>query len=175
MAKLPNPCYRRIQPSKHLTILELAKQGLPQASIANALCVSQATVSRHLHLNMVGPVESPRRRPESEEFDDLVETAHQRQMIHNMKWASNSVICDYLQISQRRLQKLFKLEDVRKRVAIIKPFLNAGHMKARRAWALEHRPWTFDDWKKIIWSDESSICLGKLAGRQYVLRSPDGK
>jgi len=64
---------------------------------------------------------------------------------------------------------------MRKGVAVAKPFLSERHTERRLAWALEHRDWTVDDWSKVIWSDEASICLGKLAQRRYVLRSPQEK
>ncbi|EIE79231.1 hypothetical protein RO3G_16426 [Rhizopus delemar RA 99-880] len=37
------------------------------------------------------------------------------------------------------------------------PLLSAKHRKARLDWALAHRYWTTDDWRKVIFSDESKI------------------
>lgn len=31
------------------------------------------------------------------------------------------------------------------------------HKKARLAWALKHKEWTVEDWKRVIWSDETKI------------------
>jgi len=31
------------------------------------------------------------------------------------------------------------------------------HRKARLKWAQEHLEWTVEDWKKVIWSDETKI------------------
>ena len=106
---MANSKYQHIKPSQHHIILQLAKQGLPQASMASALSISQMTVSRHLRKDMVRYAEDPKKRPESEDFDDLVQTAYQCQMIRSMRWAGNSVICDYLRISKHRLQKLYKM------------------------------------------------------------------
>ena len=39
-----------------------------------------------------------------------------------------------------------------------KPFLSVRHRQQRLAFALKHREWTVEDWKRVIWSD----------GRQWV-------
>jgi transposase len=41
-----------------------------------------------------------------------------------------------------------------------KPSLNAQQRAARLAFALEHQDWTLEDWKRVIWSDETSVVLG---------------
>ena len=114
LTKMPTSKYQHINPAQHQTILRLASQGLPQASIASALSISKMTVSRHIRNDMVRHSEVPKKRPDSEEYDDLVQTAYQRQMIRNMRWASNREICDNLEISKTRLQKLYKMEDLKK-------------------------------------------------------------
>jgi len=53
------------------------------------------------------------------------------------------------------------LRDVGNLVAkkkIKKPLLKSAHRLNRLKWALEHRDWTIDDWKSVIWSDETKIC-----------------
>ena len=67
--------YQHIKPAQHQTILRLASQGLPQASIASALSISKMTVSRHVRNDMVRHSEVPKKRPESDEYDDLMQAA----------------------------------------------------------------------------------------------------
>src|SRR3979490_933822 len=38
-----------------------------------------------------------------------------------------------------------------------KPLLTAVHRKKRLAFALRHKEWTVEDWKRGIWSDETKI------------------
>lgn len=42
-----------------------------------------------------------------------------------------------------------------------KPLLSAKHKRARMDFALITKDWTLEDWKKVVWTDESKInCLG---------------
>jgi len=38
-----------------------------------------------------------------------------------------------------------------------KPFLSKRHRRERLDWALAHQHWTVEDWKKVVYSDESKI------------------
>ena len=39
--------------------------------------------------------------------------------------------------------------------------LSKRHKKNHMDFALAHKDWTLDDWKRVIWSDETKInCLG---------------
>jgi hypothetical protein len=37
------------------------------------------------------------------------------------------------------------------------PFLSAKHHKARLDFAHAHKDWTVDDWRRVVWSDETKI------------------
>jgi len=43
----------------------------------------------------------------------------------------------------------------------------------RLRWCLDHQDWTLDDWKNVIWSDETSVVLGHRRGGYRVWRRPD--
>lgn len=40
-----------------------------------------------------------------------------------------------------------------------RPFLSSHQMTKRYQWALQYRHWDVDDWKNVLWSDETSIQL----------------
>lgn len=75
-----------------------------------------------------------------------------------------------VQISyQSTLNNLLRI-GIRVRKKSEKPFLSKKHMRARLQWAKAHRHWTVDDWKRVIFSDETKINLWNSDGIQYCLR-----
>ncbi|KIX09038.1 uncharacterized protein Z518_00116 [Rhinocladiella mackenziei CBS 650.93] len=50
--------------------------------------------------------------------------------------------------------------------------LNTAQRKARLEFCLSHQDWTLDDWKKAIWSDETSVVLCRR-GSQRIWRDKD--
>ena len=59
------------------------------------------------------------------------------------------------------IRKVLKEVDINNRIARMKPFLMPRHIVNRLVFAKEHLKWTFDQWKEVIWTDESTFELGK--------------
>jgi transposase len=53
-----------------------------------------------------------------------------------------------------------------------KPLLNRTQKTKRLKWARKYRNWTVDQWRNVLWSDESPFHLFSDAGRLYVRRRP---
>jgi transposase len=51
-----------------------------------------------------------------------------------------------------------------------KPQLKKTHRAARMAFERRHRAWTEADWGKVVWSDETKICLMGADGRERCFR-----
>lgn len=76
-----------------------------------------------------------------------------RQM--NSKWAATGVsVCD------RTVRNRLKEMGFSYRKAKRKPALTSKQKRARVRWAKEKQSWTVDDWMKVIFSDETRICIG---------------
>jgi len=50
-----------------------------------------------------------------------------------------------------------------------KPFITPRNMKRRLEWCIAHQNWTVEDWRKVIWSDESPFVL-RYSGKKKVWR-----
>ncbi|GLB39423.1 putative DDE superfamily endonuclease [Lyophyllum shimeji] len=58
------------------------------------------------------------------------------------------------------------------RVRRTKPYISKANQIRRKDWADDHEAWTADDWKLVIFSDESKFNLFKSDGRQYAWFRP---
>jgi hypothetical protein len=68
-------------------------------------------------------------------------------------------------------RKLHK-SNIQGTVTTVKPLVTENNAKRPKRWSDNHKTWTADDWKKVIWSDESSFTLFPTSGRVYVWRTP---
>ena len=50
------------------------------------------------------------------------------------------------------------------------PLLQPRHIRARKEFAKDYQSWDEDDWRKVLWSDESRFCLFRSDGKGYVRR-----
>ena len=56
-----------------------------------------------------------------------------------------------------------------------RPLLRPQDVKARLRWAKKYKDWTYNDWVKVIWSDECSVERGSGKRREWVFRTPAQK
>ncbi|EIE79500.1 hypothetical protein RO3G_04205 [Rhizopus delemar RA 99-880] len=48
-----------------------------------------------------------------------------------------------------------------------KPLLSATNIRKRLSWCMAHKDWTIDDWKRVVWSDETKINIFNSDGRTW--------
>lgn len=61
------------------------------------------------------------------------------------------------------------------RAAAHKPMITKQNACRRLQWCKAHRRWTVEQWKSILWSDESRYQLWRSDGRVWVWREPGGR
>src|SRR5579859_4406827 len=74
-----------------------------------------------------------------------------------------------LPISENTVQRRRSEADLGSYIAAEKPRLCTENVAKRLQWALKYKDWTVEDWKRIIWSDESSIWIGINPRQQWVI------
>jgi hypothetical protein len=62
-------------------------------------------------------------------------------------------------ISASTVQRIFKRRSIHRLKSTRKPGLTAAMKAARLKFCQEHKDWTLEDWKNVIWTDEISICF----------------
>ena len=75
-------------------------------------------------------------------------------------------------ISNDRMVFFTKLR-MQEEKAIRKPGLTQKMRDKRLRWCLDHKDWTLEDWKNVIWTDETSIVLSQRRGGYRVWRTYD--
>lgn len=75
-------------------------------------------------------------------------------------------------VSRQTLWRFFREQNKRKWLVLQRPELTEAQAHARRAWADRVQGYDSDKWRKIFWSDESTVERGKGARREYTFTRP---
>lgn len=70
-------------------------------------------------------------------------------------------------IGDRQVRNLMRQLNLFSSIKKKRPFYKRNHPKDRLKWAKEHRDWTVDDWKKVIFSDETKVNMWESDGATY--------
>jgi len=65
-----------------------------------------------------------------------------------------------------------KRSGMRAGVKVKKPLLGPRYIRQRYQWALKYKEWTVEDWKRVIWSDETKINRFGSDGRKWCWKKP---
>ena len=77
-----------------------------------------------------------------------------------------------LGVCVQTIRNTLKQEGLKAAVKAKKPFLSKTHRRRRLEFALEHQHWTLDDWRRVIWSDETKINRVGSDGRVWGWKKP---
>jgi transposase len=81
----------------------------------------------------------------------------------------NTIVKPQNTISEKTIKRRINAVGIHGYVSAKKPFVNEAQRIKRLQWASEHQNWTEDQWKNVLFSDESSFVL-KWKGRKIVWR-----
>jgi Transposase len=79
------------------------------------------------------------------------------------------------QLSLRTIQRRLQEHNTHKWLAKDRPQLTPEHKKAHYQWALEHRYWKSEEWKKVLWTDECLVEKQYDKSPIWVFRTPQEK
>ena len=78
------------------------------------------------------------------------------------------------QISERTVRRRLREKGFKKCVKTKKPFVNSRNRAIRLKFARKYVNWTVEQWKQVLWTDESPYFIRCMI-RQYCWRRPDQK
>ncbi|PQM43535.1 hypothetical protein VC83_09662 [Pseudogymnoascus destructans] len=78
-----------------------------------------------------------------------------------------------IDISATTTWRVLRTAGFRKTKPTRKPGLTKKMRAERLKWCLDHQHWTLEDWKNVIWSDETSVVLNHRRGGYRIWRKAD--
>ncbi|GIY56266.1 transposable element Tc1 transposase [Caerostris extrusa] len=75
-------------------------------------------------------------------------------------------------VSMNTIRKEAHLHGFHGRAAAHKPLITKSNRAARLMWCKAHRNWTVDQWKRILWSDETRVHYPTKIGERTSMSSP---
>ena len=161
---------------KSLTF-ELFKQGLKPARIADATSVKVKTIYTLLSRSISrGSTKRVTGTGKWTKMTPRVLRILRREVLYNRR-ATLAELASSLpvEVSTCTVRRALHKMRFQNRVAQKKPFMNAMHRKRRLDFARKYAHWTAQDWKKVIWTDESSFENGKNSAVVKVWRQAHEK
>ena len=156
-------------------ILGLSKAGKSQREIANLMHCSQKPIQNALINYDFKTFQGRNARREYKRKTTKREDRYIKRVLKQnhdlpLKYIANKIDSN---ISESTLRRRRSEAGLNSYVAAVKPGLRDENVAARLQWALHYKDWTVEDWKKVIWSDESSVWVG-ANHRQWTIR-PKGE
>jgi hypothetical protein len=75
-------------------------------------------------------------------------------------------------VSTKTVRRELHRSNIHGRAAIVNPLITESNVQTRKRWCRNHKTWTSDKRKRVMWSYESSFALLPTSGRVYVWRTP---
>ena len=161
---------RKLSQHKISSITTLLAEGKTEAEVANLLGCHRTTVVRYRMKASNGVVTPVRGRPRKLTARDkralarMIVRGESKTAVDATKIINSEREDKVSFATVRRALKEQGLKAVKKAK---KPRLSSAHRKARLRWAREHENWTIEDWKRVIWSDETKINRINSDGIKY--------
>lgn len=168
--------------TKNLSVRERAEIiGLPKIKksnreIAKLLKISRRTVDynvkKFLNTNEVTDKKKCGRPRKTTTFEDKLIV---RLSSRKRRLTASEINIGLKNISVSTVKRRLREVGLNGRVAVKKPLLRKANVKKRLKWARKHKNWTVEDWKKVLWSDESKFEVFGSKRRIYVRRHVNEK
>jgi transposase len=152
-------------------ILILSSSGLSTRQIASKTGLSRATIARVIKKHI------PNKENIKMGCPSKLTPHDKRAIVHCILSgeASNAVQATKFinsiipsTVSTQTVRNTLKAANLKAVTKKKKPLLSPAHRKRRLAFALKHQHWTVEDWKRVIWSDETKINRMGSDGQEYV-------
>ena len=106
------------------------------------------------------------------EKQELIDFVTRDRRTRRLSWEEITAEMGYA-CSAKTVQRVVQSMGYHKRVPRRKFNVRPDNRPRRVQWAREHLSWTFEEWKRVLWTDESSFSTAGFGHRPWVIRSPE--
>jgi transposase len=166
---------KRISNNCRSSIISLVLQGLSTRKISAQLGISRSTVSRIRKEALPNAKLPSKGRPRTITLrqETLLIRSLTSGKIDTAVDAQKELFRDHcVNVSAQTVRNMFKKKGLKSSVKKKKPFLNIKHRRQRLEFARKYQHWTIDDWKRVIFSDETKVCRLGSDGRKWCWKIP---
>lgn len=174
---------RRLDESEYRLIIELREKGRTLKSIGKQLKCSKntvwATINRLKKTGSCLPRERVAKKKLMSQSDDhYVKLCSKRDRrktlpVITQEFNLGRVAMKQSPVSKSTIRRSLLRMKMKGRVAAKKPLLRKENVRKRLAFCKKHRHWTEDQWRKVLWTDESKFELFGSKRRVFVRRLPN--
>jgi len=170
---------KSIQPYIRAQAVALYQSGLNPSKISKQLKISRGCVRNAItKFEQHGVFEDLKRsgRPKAlseRDVRDLKRLVTGDNRLSVAKITSDLNVSRPKQVSKDTVRRCLRKLGYEYAVKIKKPWLTAKHKKARVEWCKQHQHWTVYDWRKVIFSDESTFYVLKRKNQVKIWRTDD--
>ena len=161
---------RPLTPDTLNNIISLINQGLSTREISKKCKVSNSTVQKYrkIHCKDVEMKKAGRPRkltPHDKRFCVRAVTSGR---VKTATEARNRLMQEMgVSVSVKTVTRALNQAGLAAKEKKAKPMLSRANIKARLEFAKSHKDWTVEDWKRVIWSDETKINRFQSDGRSW--------
>lgn len=155
-------------------IIDLLMKGNSIRKIAELTRVSKSTVHRQRKALNLEQIKQAGGRPgilsarTQREIGRLVESGKASTAVE----ATQQVVAEgYGPVCPNTVRRGLQRRGLHARIKPKKPLLSRRHRLQRLVFANKYKSWSIEDFKRVIWSDETKICKLGTGGRQYCWRT----
>jgi len=144
---------------------------LTQKHIASQLDIPRRTVANIIKRGKISTVKKKRGPKPKIDKEAIVAEVHASKELREM---TNAELAEHYGICTRYLRQTLNNAGLCSRRRRTKPFINETNRIKRLHFAMEHAEWTVEDWKRVIWTDETYIYY-KMKKQDARVRRMDGE
>uniref|UniRef100_A0A8C6LB75 Tc1-like transposase DDE domain-containing protein n=1 Tax=Nothobranchius furzeri TaxID=105023 RepID=A0A8C6LB75_NOTFU len=137
----------------------LRQEGKTQKEISERIGCSQSAVSRHLSGKSVGMKKCGRKHCTTRRGDWTLRKIVEKDRFQNLEDLQKQWTESGVETSRATVNRRVREMGYRCHIPQVKPHLNQKQRQKRLTWATEKQHWTVAQWSKVLFSNESKLCM----------------